>query len=185
VEAVSGSVAYRRAVEQEELLRGMAARLKTTPENLPRRVEQLAEELRDSQRQLEKARQTGSTDIVGQLMQNARNVDGVRVIAAEVNVANNDELRKLGDRIRAGMGSAAAVLIAKLGDRVALFALVSDDLISKGVRADIIVKEIAAFTGGTGGGRPHMAQGGVGDASRIGDALERAPEIVRSLLGKA
>jgi len=108
----------------------------------------------------------------------------VRVIAAEVDVSSNDELRALGDRIRAGMGSAAAVLIAKLGERVALFALVSDDLISKGVRADAIVKEIAALTGGTGGGRPHMAQGGVGDASRIGEAIEKAPEIVRTMLSK-
>ncbi len=182
VEAVTGSVAYRRAVEQDEALRSMASRLKTTPDNLPRRVEQLADELRDLQRQLEKARQSGATDIVGQLVQNARSVDGVRVIAAEVDVNSNDELRTLGDRIRASMGSAAAVLIAKLGERVALFALVSDDLISKGVRADAIVKEIAALTGGSGGGRPHMAQGGVGDAARIGEVLERAPEIVRNLL---
>jgi alanyl-tRNA synthetase len=136
------------------------------------------------QKKLDKARQSGSGDVVGQLVQNARNVDGVRVIAAEVDVSSNDELRALGDRIRAGMGSAAAVLIAKLGERVALFALVSDDLISKGVRADAIVKEIAALTGGTGGGRPHMAQGGVGDASRIGEAIEKAPEIVRTMLAK-
>ncbi len=184
VEAATGSVAYQRAIEQDELIKSVAARLKTTPDNLPRRVEQLAEEVRDLQKQLEKARQSGGGDVVGQLVQNARDVDGVRVIAAEVDVGSNEELRTLGDRIRAGMGSAAAVLIAKLGDRVALFALVSDDLISKGVRADAIVKEIAALTGGTGGGRPHMAQGGVGDASRIGEAIERAPEIVRMMLAK-
>ncbi|HEX6066606.1 MAG TPA: DHHA1 domain-containing protein, partial [Longimicrobiales bacterium] len=184
VEAVTGSVAYKRATEQEELIKSMAGKLKTTPDNLQRRVEQLTEEVRDLQKKLEKARQSGSGDVVGQLVQNARNVDGVRVIAAEVDVSSNDELRALGDRIRAGMGSAAAVLIAKLGERVALFALVSDDLISKGVRADAIVKEIAALTGGTGGGRPHMAQGGVGDASRIGEAIEKAPEIVRTMLSK-
>ena len=184
VEAVTGTVAYRRAVAQDEALRGIAARLKTTPENLARRVDQLAEELRETQKLLEKARQSGSGDVVSQLVQNAKDVDGVKVIAAEVDVNTNDELRALGDRIRAGMGSAAAVLIAKLGERVALFALVSDDLISKGVKADVIVKEIAALTGGTGGGRPHMAQGGVGDASRINEALQRAPEIVRGMLAR-
>jgi alanyl-tRNA synthetase len=161
----------------------MAGKLKTSPDNLPHRVEQLTQEVRDLQKKLEKARQSGGGDIVGQLVQNAKSVNGVRVIAAEVDVSSNDELRTLGDQIRAGMGSAAAVLIARLGERVALFALVSDDLISKGVRADAIVKEIAALTGGSGGGRPHMAQGGVGDASRIGEAIERAPEIVRSLMG--
>jgi alanyl-tRNA synthetase len=184
VEAVTGTVAYKRAVAQDEALRGIAARLKTTPENVARRVDQLAEELRETQKQLEKARHSGSGDVVSQLVQSAKDVNGVKVIAAEVDVNSNDELRALGDRIRAGMGSAAAVLIAKLGERVALFALVSDDLISKGVKADAIVKEIAALTGGTGGGRPHMAQGGVGDASRINEALQRAPEIVRGMLAK-
>ncbi len=184
IEAVTGSAAYKRAVQQDDLMKSMATRLKTTPENLPRRVEQLADEVRDLQKQLEKARQSGSSDVVGTLLQNAQNVEGVRVIAAEVEVGSNDELRTLGDRIHAGMGSAAAVLIAKLGERVALFALVSDDLISRGVRADTIVKEIAALTGGSGGGRPHMAQGGVGDATRIQEALDRAPEIVRMLLAK-
>jgi alanyl-tRNA synthetase len=182
VEAMTGTAAYQRATAQDELIRSLAQRLKTTPDNVQRRVEQLTDEVRELQRQLEKARQSGSADVVGQLVQNAQSVNGVRVIAAEVDVNSNDELRALGDRIRAGMGSAAAVLIARLGERVALFSLVSDDLISKGVRADAIVKEIAALTGGTGGGRPHMAQGGVGDASRIGEALQRAPEIVRNLL---
>jgi alanyl-tRNA synthetase len=66
---------------------------------------------------------------------------------------------------------------------VALVAVVTDDLISRGVRADVLVREVAGRTGGTGGGRPHMAQGGVGDASRLDDALGATIEIVTGMLG--
>ena len=69
-----------------------------------------------------------------------------------------------------------------MGERTALFAVVTDDLISKGVRADALVREVAKLTGGSGGGRPHMAQGGVGDDSKVAEALERATELVRAQL---
>ena len=77
------------------------------------------------------------------------------------------------------------VLAARSGDSTSLFSVVTDDLIGKGVRADRVVREVAQVTGGSGGGRPHMAQGGVGDPARIDEALERAPEIVRAMLGDA
>ncbi len=60
--------------------------------------------------------------------------------------------------------------------------MVTDDLIGRGVRADRVVREVAEMTGGSGGGRPHMAQGGVGDPAKVAEALGKAPEIVRSLL---
>jgi alanyl-tRNA synthetase len=71
-----------------------------------------------------------------------------------------------------------------VGDRTALFAVVTDDLVRRGLRADAIVKQVAAITGGSGGGRPHMAQASVGDESKLGEALGRAVEIVRAELAK-
>jgi alanyl-tRNA synthetase len=183
VEAISGTAAYRRAVEHEDLIKTIATKLKTAPGNLQHRVDQLMEELRELQRNFDRLRASGSADIVGNLLANAAMLDGVRVIASEVEVSSNDELRALGDRLRERLGSGAAVLAARLGERVALFALVTDDLISRGVRADTLVREIAALTGGTGGGRPHMAQGGVGDPAQVAAALAKAPELVRKALG--
>jgi alanyl-tRNA synthetase len=121
---------------------------------------------------------------VGTLIDGASSIDGARVIATEVSVDTPDELRALGDRLRERLGSGAAVLAAHFPEKAALFAVVTDDLISKGVRADALVREVAKLTGGSGGGRPHMAQGGVGDPAEIGAALGRAPEIVRELLGE-
>jgi alanyl-tRNA synthetase len=68
------------------------------------------------------------------------------------------------------------------GDRAALFAFVTDDLIRRGVRADAVVREVAAIVGGRGGGRPHMAQAGVEDPSRLDEALCAGAAAVRDML---
>jgi alanyl-tRNA synthetase len=183
IEAVSGSAAYERTIAREDLLEAAAAAAKTTPETLLRRVQQLLEENRDLRRQLERSREAGAADMIGELIASAAAVNGARVIARELEVADATELRALGDRLRERLGSGAAVLAGRSPDRVALVAVVTDDLISRGVRADVLVREVAGRTGGTGGGRPHMAQGGVGDASRLDDALGATIEIVTGMLG--
>jgi alanyl-tRNA synthetase len=63
-----------------------------------------------------------------------------------------------------------------------MLAVVTDDLRDRGVRADVILREIAAVAGGKGGGKPHMAQAGIPDAARMASALAGAPEIIRKHL---
>jgi alanyl-tRNA synthetase len=75
-----------------------------------------------------------------------------------------------------------AVVAARLGDRHALLAVVTDDLIGRGVRADAVVREVAKLAGGKGGGRAHMAQASTGDPELAAAALEKVPEIVRPML---
>ncbi|MBR9990621.1 MAG: alanine--tRNA ligase, partial [Gemmatimonadetes bacterium] len=185
IEAVSGSAAYRRAVAREDLLEEVAAAVKSTPDTLLRRIEQMQEENRELRRQLERARQSGSGDVVMELIGSAVSVAGAKVVARELEVADGDELRAVGDRLRAQLGSGAAVLAGRSPDRVSLLAVVTDDMISRGVRADVLVREIAKRTGGSGGGRPHMANGGVGDESRLAEALGGAVDFVAGLLGGA
>jgi alanyl-tRNA synthetase len=77
-------------------------------------------------------------------------------------------------------------LAARLDEgKGALLAIVTDDLRARGVRADAIVRDVAAVAGGRGGGKPHMAQAGIPDASRLDAALEAAPALVSALVGKA
>jgi alanyl-tRNA synthetase len=184
IEAVTGTAAYRRAQEQDDRLRALASLLKTSPEQIGRRIEQLVEENRELERRLERARTEGAADVVGQLITGAASVDGARIVAAEVDVATPDELRALGDKLRERLGTGAAVLAARFPEKAALFAVVTDDLIGRGVRADALVREVAKLTGGSGGGRPHMAQGGVGDPAQVETALGRAPAILRELLAR-
>jgi alanyl-tRNA synthetase len=183
VEAVTGSEAYRLAVRQEETLREAAGQLRVPMDMVVRKIGQLQEETREMEKQLARVRREGAADVVSELVEGAAQVDGARVVATVVEVADQDELRALGDQLRDRLGSGVVVLAARSGDSTSLFSVVTDDLIGKGVRADRVVKEVARVTGGSGGGRPHMAQGGVGDPARIDEALERAPDIVRAMLG--
>jgi alanyl-tRNA synthetase len=185
IEAVTGSAAYRRAVEQEQLLEHAAAAVKTTPDGLLRRIEQLLDENRELRRSLDRARQAGGADAVSGLLDSAESVAGARVIAREVEADSMEELRALGDAVRQRIGSGAAILAAKQGERTALLAVVTDDLITRGVRADAIVRDVAQRTGGSGGGRPHMAQGGVGDTAQLEAALRGVPSLVHTLLAGA
>jgi alanyl-tRNA synthetase len=183
IEGVSGSAAYRRAVAREALLDEAAAAVKATPDTLVRRLEQMLEENRELRRQLERAREAGSGDVVNELIASAAAVNGAKVIARELEVADATELRTVGDRLLKQLDSGAAVLAGRSPGRVALIAVVTDDLITRGVRADALVREIARRTGGSGGGRAHMAQGGVGDPSQVADALRGTAAVVAGLMG--
>jgi alanyl-tRNA synthetase len=183
IEGVSGSAAYRRAVAREALLEEAAAAVKATPDTLVRRLEQMLEENRELRRQLERAREAGSGDVVNELIASAAAVNGAKVIARELEVADATELRTVGDRLLKQLDSGAAVLAGRSPGRVALIAVVTDDLITRGVRADALVREIARRTGGSGGGRAHMAQGGVGDPSQVADALRGTAAVVAGLMG--
>ena len=185
IEAVTGREAYRRSVARDAVLEQAAAMLKTTPDTLLRRIEQLSEEQRDLRRQLEKARTAGAGDRVGELLSAAQEIDGVRLVTASIEVAAADELRALGDQLRERMQNGVAVLAGRQDERVSLLGVVTDDLLSRGVRADVIVREVAKVAGGSGGGRPHMAQGGIGDVSKVDAALEGAAEVLRAQLAKA
>ncbi|HEU0079447.1 MAG TPA: alanine--tRNA ligase, partial [Longimicrobiaceae bacterium] len=185
IEAVTGPQAFERARRDEATVREAARLLRTREDNLLPRIQGLQEELRDAQRALDRARSLGSADVVGQLIAAAQDVDGVRVVAATVGVSDADELRALGDRLREQIGSGIAVLAAVLGDRVSLLAVATDDVIRRGARADQVRRDAVSPLGGRGGGKAHMAQGGMPDAARVDEALARVVEAVRALLAGA
>jgi alanyl-tRNA synthetase len=183
IEAVTGRAAFERVRRDETTLRQAAALLRTKEENLLPRIQQVVEQTRDLQKQLEKARAGGGADLVQKLLDGAASVDGVRVVASGGAFGSVDEMKALGDVLRQRLGSGVAVLASTEGDKPMLVAVVTDDLIQRGVRADAVVREVAAVVGGKGGGKPHMAQAGVGDPSRLQEALAGVPDLVRPLLG--
>ncbi|WP_420816142.1 DHHA1 domain-containing protein [Longimicrobium terrae] len=182
VEAVTGREAFERVRRDERVLRDAAGLLKTREENLIPRIQQVLEQGRDLQKQLEKARASGGADVLGEMLNAAETVDGIRLIRASALFEGGvDEMKALGDKLRERLGSGVAVL-ADRGDKPMFVAVVTDDLIQRGVRADALVREVAAVTGGRGGGKPHMAQAGAGDRERMDEAMERVIDIVRPLL---
>ena len=91
-----------------------------------------------------------------------------------------------GIRANASVGAVAILDDTRgLAERPMLLAVVTDDMITRGIRADAVIREVAALAGGRGGGKPHMAQAGIPDAAKIPEALGKLPDFVHGLLGAA
>jgi alanyl-tRNA synthetase len=187
IEAATGERAYTLMRERERTLAKVAEVLRAPADQVLRRVQGMAEERRALEKKLEEAVKGGTGgDQVQSLVSGGSMVGGARVVAARVSAPDVKSLQALGDAVRERLGSGVAVLAATFEDgKNSLLVVVTDDLRERGVRADALIKDVAAVAGGRGGGKPHMAQAGVPDASRIPAALERVPALVAPLLGAA
>ncbi|MFQ5601452.1 MAG: alanine--tRNA ligase, partial [Candidatus Krumholzibacteriia bacterium] len=183
LEALTG----RRAQEYVAQLRvqqGAAVRaLGLGPGQDPvRRIEDLQEENRRLRRELEQAQSRLAGSLSGDLLEQATDVDGARVISARVSVSNVEALRELADALRRDLKSGAAVLSTEMDDKIIFMATVTEDLVKRGVKAGDLVCRVARITGGGGGGKPHLAQAGGRDKTRWQEALDQVVPLVRSML---
>ena len=187
VEALTGRGAFAYMAEREQALDEVAAVMRTRPENARQRAEQLLAEKAEVEALLDELRAgggAGETDVASESIE----VDGAtaRYRGMRLRARDAGDARKWGDAFLAEAKEGVAVVAAEMpGEKFALFAFVTDDLISRGVRADHVVREVAEIVGGRGGGRPHMAQAGVDDPSRIDEALAAGAAAVTRLLGGA
>ena len=186
VTAVTGPKAFEHLRERERMLERVAELVRAPVHGAVKKVESVLEGRRDLERRLEEAQKGGGADQVQRLVAGAVDVGGVRLVAGEVPASDVKALQALGDTLRGQLDNAVAVLGARLDDgRAAVLAVVTDDARARGVRADEVVRVVAAAAGGRGGGKPHMAQAGIPDASRLGDALAQAAALVRPLVAAA
>jgi alanyl-tRNA synthetase len=112
-----------------------------------------------------------------------QNIDGIQVVAAAVELLDSKGMRDLGDRVRGALHSGVVVLVAQTGERVIWLSMVTQDLTSR-LHAGKLAQALAKMTGGGGGGRPDMAEAGGKDPSRIREALEKIPALIRAQLGQ-
>jgi alanyl-tRNA synthetase len=184
IEAVTGPGAYELLRADGQTLHRIADSLKTTVAGVEHRVSSLVDERRALERRLEEAMRGGG-DQLQSLLQKAESVgsNGSRLVSGVVRASDVKELQSLGDAIREKLGSGVGVLAASFEDgKNTLLVVVTDDLRDRGIRADALIKDIAAAAGGRGGGKPHMAQAGIPDAARLNDAIASAPNLVRVAL---
>jgi alanyl-tRNA synthetase len=182
IEAATGKRAYDFLREREQQLRAVADVLKATPETAAKKAQVILEERRVLEKQLEEAMR-GGNDEVRRLLESAAPVDGIRAVSSVVKAADVKTLQALGDAVREQPGPLVAALGATFDDqKSALLVVVTDDARGRGVRADEVVRELAALAGGRGGGKPHMAQAGIPDGGRLPDALAALEGVLRAHL---
>jgi len=182
IEAVTGQAAVAAAGEEHRRLGDLAERLSAKPDQVVDRVESLQAEIKQLKKQLTEARKVQSGSAVDDILAASREVAGIKVVAHRFDTDDRGALMQMGDTLREKLGSGVAVLGGEVAGKVAFLVVVTDDLIQqRNLKAGDIVKGVSAVAGGSGGGRPHMAQAGGSDPARIDDALQAAASVVEEL----
>jgi alanyl-tRNA synthetase len=181
IEAVTGARALQWVRDNEQRLAHVAELVKGSREDVDERVAQLLEKSRQLEKELQqlkgKLASSQGTDLAAQ----AVDIDGVKVLAARLDGADNKVLRETLDQLKNKLASAAVVLAAVDGGRVSLVAGVSKDQTAR-LKAGELVNMVATQVGGKGGGRPDMAQAGGSQPDNLDAALDSVQEWVRGQL---
>jgi alanyl-tRNA synthetase len=183
IEAVTGETAYQLVKKQKEILDELSFILKSTPEDLKDKLDALIKSNKLLQKKIKETQKESAKIKIEELAEISVEVNGIKVIAHKAEVENRDDLLKLADTIREKLKFTIGVLAGIIDGKIVLVATVTDDLIqTKGIKAGEVVKEVSKIVGGTGGGKPHLAQGGGKDLEKLDEALDALPEIVRRIL---
>lgn len=180
IEAVTGLGAERLLQTEKQWIRELTTLLQCPGEELVARVKKLQEENKLLEKRLKKALAGSHSSQMDEWIANAVSMEGMKIVSARVEASNVDELRVLADRLREKLKSGIGVMGTVIDGKVSLVAVVTDDLIkTRGFKAGEIVKKVASFLGGTGGGKPHLALGGGKDPARLDEALGKVVEVVK------
>ncbi|GAB4262532.1 MAG: alanine--tRNA ligase [Deferrisomatales bacterium] len=171
IEAATGVRALERIHEEEARLLEVAQLTKGTPEDAPDRVRRLLERVRELERELTSLRAQLAGGKAQDVLAQAREIRGVRVLATRVPAQDPKALREFADGLRDRMGSGVVALGAEAAGKALLLVAVTKDLTGR-IRAGDLIGPLAERVGGRGGGRPDLAQAGGPDPSRLEEALE-------------
>lgn len=180
IEAVTGEFALDYFNNKLDILNRTAARLKTDPDNVYQRVEQLLAQNKELEKELERLKQKLAGSKKDDLLDQLKEVAGVNVLTAELSDLDNQGLRNLTDQIKDKVDSAVVVLASKGKNKVIFVASVTDDLVEKGYNAGQIISKVAQIAGGGGGGRPDMAQAGGSRPDKTAEALAEVENIIKN-----
>ncbi len=182
VVAVTGKQAELMAQEQGRVARALRQLLNVPEAQIPEMAEKLAEEKRQLEKEVQSLRSKAALEGISELVAQAEEVEGVSVLAREIEADSADTLRNIGHSVREQISSGIAWLAATMDEKSTLLCVVSDDLIQRGIKAGDMVNEVAKLADGRGGGKPNMAQAGIKAPEKLPSALAAATEIVREKL---
>nr|WP_297282614.1 alanine--tRNA ligase [uncultured Agathobaculum sp.] len=182
IEAVTGKAVLDYLNERQKLLTEAAAALKTSPNELPAKIEQTVGELRAMTKKIDKLNSRVASMQMVDLLNVSRDVKGVNVVATQLEDATAEVLRTMGDSIKEKAPNMVAVLSAVNDGKVSLLCVCGAEAVKKGAHAGKIIKEVAKMVGGGGGGRPDSATAGGKQPEKLEEALEAVNNIVEALL---
>ena len=179
IEAISGRAAEQLFLEQSDRLASLSNKLQTSVADLESRLDSYIQDNEMLRARLEVMERTALRSEAEQLLQQVVEVDGVKLVAAKTSASSPDAMREMGDFLKARLSSVAIVLGAVVDGNPLLVAMLTRDLVDRGLHAGNLASDTAKVMGGGGGGRPDMAQAGGRQPERLGHALAGVAELVR------
>jgi alanyl-tRNA synthetase len=181
IEAVTGMGALEHYERQAQILSHLTSRLNTSEDSVLATVDKLSATVKHLEKELEAQKRAGALGQLDQLVGQVQIIKGVKVIAAEVSGTDKESLRQLVDSLRQKLGSAVVALGTVDDGKVALIAGVTKDLTAK-VHAGKLIQALAKMVGGSGGGRPDLAEAGGKDTLALKSTLSTIPALLEPLL---
>ena len=178
IEAVTGDNVIEYYRDVEETLNEAAKAAKTTPQELMSHIEKMQRELKELKSENESLKSKAAKEALGNVMDNVKDINGVKLLTATPAGVDMNGLRELSDELKVKLGEGVVVLLSETDGKVNVVVAATDGAVKKGAHAGNIIREAAGCVGGGGGGRPNMAQAGGKDASGIPAALAKAEEVL-------
>ncbi|MEG0292283.1 MAG: alanine--tRNA ligase [Anaerovoracaceae bacterium] len=178
IEAITGRTILTRLNEKESTLNASVSLLKTKENMIVEKIEHTIAENKELKRELDHYKKMNLNDVSGELIKEAKEINGIRLITKAMKDCSIDDLRTISDELKAKESNLVLVLAAENDGKVTFLVSVTKDLVAKGIHAGNMIKEIAKAAGGGGGGKPDMAQAGAKDPSKICNAFEVAEKLL-------
>ncbi len=178
IEAVTGAGVLKVLAEKESVIAEAAKALKSTEHDLVKKAENIMEELKAAQKDIESFKEKMASAKANDIMSAIKPCGAVNLLVAQLDGTTADALKTMADNVKAKVENAVVVLASETDGKITFVAMASKDAVAKGAHAGMIIKQVTAACGGSGGGKPDMAQGGGKDASKIAEALALVEGIV-------
>ena len=182
IEALTGENVLKYYKKLEDELAAAAKAAKATPATLVEKIEHVMAENKALQGEVEALKSKAAKEALGDVMNQVKEVKGVKLIATKVDGVDMNGLRDLGDQLKAKIGDGVVVLASSADGKVNLVAMATDAAMAKGAHAGNLIKGIAGLVGGGGGGRPNMAQAGGKNPEGIDNAISEAVKVLEAQL---
>lgn len=183
IEALTGNGVFAYYKDIEKKYNDICKVAKATPANVEEKIAHMQAEIKSLNSEIESLKNKAANEALGDVLNQAEDVNGIKFLAVKLNDVDMNELRNLSDDLKSKIGSGVVVLASAMGsDKVNLIVTATDDIVKAGVHAGNIIKSAAPCVGGGGGGRPNMAQAGGKNPAGIEKAFETAKETLASML---
>ncbi|MGI6114090.1 MAG: alanine--tRNA ligase [Mahellales bacterium] len=179
IEAVTGFEALEYLNSCESKLKIISKKLKTNINDVENRVDDLTKSIKQKEKELELLKSSSANRLIDDMLDNVKTISGMNTVVARVDDKKAEELRTIADRVKDKMSSCLVILFSVTEGKIIIIASATKDIVNKGLHCGNIARSLAQQLGGSGGGRPDMAQAGGKNIEKLDQVINNAYELIR------